>query len=129
MKLQCEMTALRAGGIIKVHANLSINPRADPAFDRDDLILVPFAVLDVRLAGLLPQQRTPVLLVKLPPPARSDVSLITSGFRFAEQLAAELNAAVAFVIHELDLDREPEVDSNHVTEEERVVRKPLRRSD
>src|SRR5262245_55920724 len=118
MQLQPEDAAALAVAVVDVHAQLAVDVGADLAALGDDLVVVPFAALDVGVAGLVPEDAAPVLVVELAPPAGADVGLRAAHVAAGQRLAAELDAAVLLVGHQLHLQREAEIAGEEVAAEE-----------
>ncbi len=106
MQLQREFATALAGGSL-VHTRLAVEPRANVAADRFDFVVVPVALLEKRLAGFIGQNSPAVLFVQLAPPAGADVGLVAAHFvETIQRFGAELHAAVALVVDQLEIERQ-----------------------
>ena len=122
MKLQGELAAAFARRIVQVDAQLAVEPRADVAADGLDLVVVPVALLDVAARPICPREWPGRSLRTACPTSRADVGLVAAHFVEAVQrLGAELHAAVAFVLHQLDVERQSEILGRQVAQQKRVA--------
>src|SRR5262249_36578925 len=129
MELKGEDPAAGAGVVVEGDARAAVDRRPDRGPDPDDLVGVPVAGLDVSFAPLRPEPGAPVLFVELGPPAGSDVGLVALHLAVREHGAPELDTAVAAVVDELHLERQPEVLSGEVAPKKLVPLQPRRLAD
>ena len=115
----------RAGrcGIVPIDAQVAVDPGSHPAADGDDFVVVPVALLDELFAALGFQEGAAVLFVELAPPAGADVGLVALHLAACDRLAADLDAAVPFVVDELHVERQAEVADRQLADQELVLRR------
>ena len=111
MNLEGYLARKFALGVFQGHAQLAVDGSPYLVPDCKDFIAVPLAGLDRSSGVVVPiQLATPVLVVELTPYPASDVGLVadglTGGIGF---LGAKLNARVAVVRDQLDLDHQIKV--------------------
>src|SRR5439155_26025689 len=109
VKLQAHEPAAGGLGIIAIDAQVAVEPRSHAAANGDDLVAVPVAFLDELLSSFGFKECSAVLFVELAPPAGTNVALIAAHEAVLDRLAANLNAAMAFVVDELDVELQSEV--------------------
>src|SRR5262249_4859631 len=94
VELAGEETAPGAGRLVEVDTEVAVDVGADLGAVRHDFVEVPVVELDELLARLGPEQSAAILLVKLAPPARAHVGLVSLHLAVRQGGAPELDAAV-----------------------------------
>ena len=125
VELQGNNAAASALGVVEIDTGLAVDPGLRPAADADDFVAVPVVVFDVGFVALVPQERAAVFFVEFPPPASADVGLVAFDFAIGHGRAADLDAAVPFVLHELDVKLQAEIADRQLIDQPRVVGQPL----
>src|SRR5262245_42991969 len=108
--------------VVQIDARLAVDEGLHVATRRYHFVLVPLVRFDERFARLAPDQAAAVLLVKFAPPALADVGLRSAHLAVGQRFAAELDAAVALVGHQLDLDLQPEIGGDELALQELIAR-------
>ena len=85
-------------GIVAIDAEVAVDPGADAAADGDDFVVVPVAFFHELLAAFGFEEGAAVFFVELAPPAGADVALVAAHQAVFDGGAADLDAAVAFVV-------------------------------
>ena len=129
MDLESYFPGQLALGIVYCDAQGAVDGRPNPVFDRQYFVAVPVASFHGLGGPVVPVQlAAPVLMVQFPPDASAHVSLITKrlagGIRL---LRAKLNARIAVVRSELDVDRQVKVPHFAVSPNKFILRHIHRR--
>src|SRR5688572_14986889 len=118
VELERDHAAVGAEFVETVDALLAIDPGLDAVALDLDLVAVPVVLLDVLLAGAVREDAAAVLLVELAPPARADVGLVAGDIAVRDRSRSKLDAGVARVALELDLEGQAEIAKLELADEE-----------